>query len=170
MSICTTVSTKHKFILFFCVGQNGFAKVHCIGGSSFVSLWFERWLVGLWQCVQCGSAIVLKNVRWQKNKKHWVGLSVGSLVSSIFRFSVLSQWFTFQFMSFVVCLLHLAVTFSGLAKVAIFTTNVDAENQTLINHKCVCGALNRHFCQTRVIGGFSLSVHHYCFNFLITSS
>jgi hypothetical protein len=43
-------------------------------------------------------------------------------------------------------------TFSGLAKVAIFTTNVDAENQILINHKCVCGALNRHFCQTRVIG------------------
>jgi hypothetical protein len=45
----------------------------------------------------------------------------------------------------------LGITFSGLAKVAIFTTNVDAENQTLINHKCVCGALNRHFCQTRVI-------------------
>ena len=42
------------------------------------------------------------------------------------------------------------ITVSGLAKVAIFTTNVDAENQTLINHKCVCGALNRHFCQTRV--------------------
>jgi hypothetical protein len=46
----------------------------------------------------------------------------------------------------------LLLTFSGLAKVAIFTTNVDSENQTLINHKCVCGALNRHFCQTRVIG------------------
>jgi NADPH-dependent 7-cyano-7-deazaguanine reductase QueF-like protein len=44
----------------------------------------------------------------------------------------------------------LPLTFSGLAKVAIFTTNVDAENQTLINHKCFCGALNRHFCQTRV--------------------
>jgi hypothetical protein len=44
----------------------------------------------------------------------------------------------------------LQVTVSGLAKVAIFTTNVDAENQCLINHKCVCGALNRHFCQTRV--------------------
>ena len=43
------------------------------------------------------------------------------------------------------------ITFSGLAKVAIFTTNVDAENQTLINHKCGYGALNRHFCQTRVI-------------------
>ena len=42
------------------------------------------------------------------------------------------------------------LTVSGLAKVAIFTTNVDAENQTLINHKCVCGALNRHFCQTAV--------------------
>jgi hypothetical protein len=38
--------------------------------------------------------IVLKNVRWQKNKKNWVGLRVGSLVLSIFRFSVLSQWFT----------------------------------------------------------------------------
>jgi len=33
----------------------------------------------------------------EKNKKHQVGLSVGSLVLSIFRFSVLSQWFTFQF-------------------------------------------------------------------------
>jgi len=40
----------------------------------------------------------------------------------------------------------------GLAKVAIFITNVDAENCTLINHKCVCGALNRHFCKTRIIG------------------
>jgi len=48
--------------------------------------------------------------------------------------------------------------FAGLAKVAIFTTNVDAENQTLINHKCVCGALNRHFCQTHVIASASFSV------------
>jgi hypothetical protein len=37
-----------------------------------------------------------------------------------------------------------------LAKVAIFTTNVDAENQTLINHKCVCGALNPPLRQTAV--------------------
>jgi hypothetical protein len=29
-------------------------------------------------------------------KKHRVGLSVGSLVLSIFLFSVLSQWFTFN--------------------------------------------------------------------------
>ncbi|MFY9592377.1 MAG: hypothetical protein WAP54_10390, partial [Bacteroidales bacterium] len=106
------------------------------------------------QCAKCGQAlkIVLKNVRWQKNKKHRVGLCVGYLFLSIFLFSVLSQWFTFQFIGVSVFFLHLAVTFSGLAKVAIFTTNVDAENQTLINHKCVCGALNRHFCQTRVSG------------------
>jgi hypothetical protein len=63
----------------------------------------------------------------------------------------------------VVGLLGLLVTFSGLAKAAIFTTNVDAENQTLINHKCVCGALNRHFCQTRVTSCFS---HQ---NFIISS-
>jgi hypothetical protein len=46
--------------------------------------------------------------------------------------------------------LRLPVTVRGFAMVAIFTTNVDAENQTLINHKTVCGALNRHFCQTAV--------------------
>jgi hypothetical protein len=38
----------------------------------------------------------------------------------------------------------------GLGEGGDFTTNVDAENQILINHKCVCGALNRHFCQARV--------------------
>ncbi len=47
-----------------------------------------------------------------------------------------------------------------MAKVAIFTTNVDAENQCLVNHKCVCGALNRHFFQTRVISW--PSVHRPC--------
>jgi hypothetical protein len=73
---------------------------------SLTKLWLQRWFVGLWQCVQCGSANVLKNVRWAKNKKHRVGLSVGFLVFSIFRFSVLSQWFTFYF-STVVCLFTL---------------------------------------------------------------
>lgn len=59
-----------------------------------------------------------------------------------------------------------SLTVSGLAKVAIFTTNVDAENQTLINHKCVCGALNRHFCQTRVMGWASFrSVCPACFHY-----
>jgi hypothetical protein len=43
--------------------------------------------------------------------------------------------------------------------VAIFTTNVDVENQTLINHKTVCGALNRHFCQTPVTSCPSSSVN-----------
>jgi hypothetical protein len=50
------------------------------------------------------------------------------------------------------CVVRLPLTVFGLAKEAIFTIIVDAENQTLINHKCVCGALNRHFCQTRVSG------------------
>jgi hypothetical protein len=31
--------------------------------------------------------------------------------------------------------------------VAIFTTNVDADNQTLIYHKYVCGALSRHIAK-----------------------
>jgi len=53
---------------------------------------------------------------------------------------------------FPLCFFNLPITVSGLAKVAIFTTNVDAEKQTLINHKCDCGALKRHFCQTRVSG------------------
>jgi hypothetical protein len=58
---------------------------------------------------------------------------------------------------------------SGLAKVAIFTTNVDAENQCLINHKCVCGALNRHFCQTRVSTSpfFSVVVVRYHYMFVL---
>lgn len=60
---------------------------------------------------------VLKNVRWAKNKKHQVGLSVGFLVLSIICFSVLSQWLTFQFFYVVACLLHLTVTFSGFALV-----------------------------------------------------
>jgi hypothetical protein len=55
----------------------------------------------------------------------------------------------------------LLLTVSGLAKVAIFTTNVDAENQTLINHKCVCGEQNRHFCQTRVSGSLFFSQHYF---------
>jgi len=82
---------------------------------SLTKLWFQSWLVGLWQCVQCGTAIVLKNVRWAKNKKHQVGLSVGLLVLSIFRFSVLSQWFTFQFIVISVFFLHLAVTVDNMA-------------------------------------------------------
>jgi hypothetical protein len=33
-----------------------------------------------------------------------------------------------------------------------FIANIDAENQTLINHKCVCGALNRQFFAGAVSG------------------
>jgi hypothetical protein len=39
----------------------------------------------------------------------------------------------------------------GLGEGGDFYTNVDAENKTLINYNCVCGALNRHFCQARVM-------------------
>lgn len=68
------------------------------------------------------------------------------------------------------------VTFECLTKVAIFNTNIIAENQTLINHKAVCGALSRHFCQTLVIGSFiwlnstpacqsQQNCHFHCRNF-----
>jgi len=52
--------------------------------------------------------------------------------------------------------LRLHLTFCGLAKVAVFTTNVDAENQFLVNYKCVCGALNRQFLVGAVGGIFSI--------------
>jgi hypothetical protein len=45
----------------------------------------------------------------------------------------------------------LPTTFFGFAMGGLFKTNVDAENQILINHECVCGALNRHFCQTLMV-------------------
>jgi hypothetical protein len=46
----------------------------------------------------------------------------------------------------------LPLTICSYKKLAIFTTNVDAENQTLINHKCVCGALSRQFFVGAVMG------------------
>jgi hypothetical protein len=67
-------------------------------------------------------------------------------------------------------LLGLLVKFSGLAKVAIFTTNVDAENKTLIIHKTFSGVMNRHFCQTRVIAStfayFSLIIIFLCHSYI----
>ena len=54
------------------------------------------------------------------------------------------------FFIYTAVFLGFPLTVWRLAKVAIFTTNIDAENQTLINHKCVCGALNPLFCQTPV--------------------
>jgi len=57
-------------------------------------------------------------------------------------------------------LIKLLLIFCTLAKVAIFTTNVDAGNQFSINQKYVCGALNRHFCQTALSGG-AYSFSHF---------
>ena len=74
-----------------------------------------------------------------------------------------------MFFSLFICLrvaLKWQVTFCGLAKVAIFTTNVDAENECLINHKTVCGALNRHFCQTAVSTSPFFSVVDVCSHFV----
>jgi hypothetical protein len=70
----------------------------------FDKLWFARQLVWLGNVQQCGSAIVLKNVRWAKNKNHRDGMSVGFQILSIFYFSVLSQWFIFKLFYVVVCL------------------------------------------------------------------
>jgi len=42
---------------------------------------------------------------------------------------------------------------------AIFTTSVDAVNICLIDHKCVCGALNRQFLVGAVMG--CLSCHSF---------
>jgi uncharacterized membrane protein HdeD (DUF308 family) len=50
-------------------------------------------------CGGCPSKMVLKNMRWKKNKKHWVGLSVGSNVLLKYGLYVvchLSKWFTFS--------------------------------------------------------------------------
>ncbi len=58
------------------------------------------------------------------------------------------------------------VMVSRLSNVAIFITNVDSENHTFINHKCVWGALKRHFYQTRAITIASLSAvicHSICY-------
>ena len=106
--------------------------------------------------IKCG--VLCRLVNWQNTSfnfvKRWQYFRF--LVEVLSVYSVVLQW---------------GITVSGLAKVAIFTTNVDAENQTLINHKCVCGTLNRHFCQTRVISMCVFQHDHqvsyflvYCFN------
>jgi len=56
----------------------------------------------------------------------------------------------------VSCLKGLHITVCSYKKLAIITTNVDAENQCLINHKCVCGVLNRQFLVGAVICRFFL--------------
>ena len=50
-----------------------------------------------------------------------------------------------------------------------FYHKVDAKNQSLINHKCVCGALNRHFCQTAVIGILFFVVYELSFKSILPS-
>ena len=52
------------------------------------------------------------------------------------------------------------ITVCSYKKLAIFTTNVDAENQTLITHKCVCGALHPPLRQTAVTSRYFLFCRH----------
>jgi membrane-associated phospholipid phosphatase len=69
-------------------------------------------------------------------------------------------FFSFRFFCFDILLqsvvFELTLTFRSYKKLAIFTTNVDAENQTLINHKCVFGAMNRQFLVGAVTGCFAV--------------
>jgi hypothetical protein len=55
-------------------------------------------------------------------------------------------------------LLRLPITVFGLAKVAILTTNIDTKHKLQTYEKVSYEALNRHFCQTDVIGMPLLSV------------
>lgn len=91
-------------------------------------------------------------VHWRVNENEWPSYKGCQSEKCFFKFYFHRSGYFLR-----VSLRPLVLTVSGLAKVAIFTTNVDADNQTLINHKCVCGALNRHFCQTRVTSSASSS-------------
>ena len=78
-------------------------------------------------------------MRWGKRKNteesaKSVGLPVAPFQYGLSLFVCLSKWFTFLVRPSVTVRLHgrllrLLLTVSGLAKVAIFNTNVDAENE-----------------------------------------
>ena len=50
LSNCTNLSTKYKFILFFCAMAKMPLATWAGFASSLTKLWLGRWLVGLWQC------------------------------------------------------------------------------------------------------------------------
>jgi hypothetical protein len=94
--------------------------------GSFASLGLCVGLCSLQMCQLCGGRISKYFVRWEKNKKHWVGLSVGLLavpLEYVRYVGHLSKWFVFVLMFnfsrlFNGCsvVLHLPVTFWRLAK------------------------------------------------------
>jgi hypothetical protein len=55
----------------------------------------------------------------------------------------------------------LPITVSGLAKVAIYTTNVDAEKQTLINQKCTYSTVKVNHLFRSKVGSSSILVITY---------
>ncbi len=82
------------------------------------------------------------------------------LVATIFQ-KINLEIFSFT-LSYSFVVLPSQVSVSGFANWRFLpsrTYGIDAENQNLINHKCVCGALNRHFCQTRVTSWPSVLLH-----------
>lgn len=89
-------------------------------------------------CGGCPSKMVLKNMRWKKNKKHWVGLSVGSNVLLKYGLYVvchLSKWFTFSSLfngHFLLCrvVIRLQLTVRGFARERIFSTYAQSKSQT----------------------------------------
>ena len=76
-------------------------------------------------------------------------------------------------MFFLIC----PIKVCGLAKVAIFTTNIHTKHTLQIYDKPTYKALNRHFCQTAVIASgfatiriiYKLEYNYFSkFNFLIS--
>jgi len=118
--------------------------------------------------------IVFKKVRWKKNKKHRVGNACRLTRCPFMIWSVC--WSLVKMVYFfllIVCLSKVVVSSFTLAPNGFAawrrwrflpsrTYGIDAENQCLINHKCVCGALNRSRLkrdQTAVISRFSCLRH-----------
>jgi hypothetical protein len=67
-------------------------------------------------------------------------------------FLSLSSVKTMDVFSSIISVFTIGANGLQLQEVGDFTLNVNAENQTLINHKTVCGALNRQFLVGAVSG------------------
>ena len=76
-------------------------------------------------------------------------------------FMALSGFFSVDFLSTYFSTRHflwLHLTYCSYKKLAIFTTNVEAENQAFGHHKTFCGALNRQF----FVGAVMPSLFFFC--------
>ena len=113
-------------------------------------------------CLLCGgclSKMVLKNVRWEKNKKHRVGLSVGSIVPLKYGLYVghLSKWFTFSYLfngHFLLCrvVIRLQLTFCGFAKKRISELKTFNIAQKLMRGRMFNDHFTRFFAKPLLAG------------------